>query len=326
MKYLITGITGFAGPHLAKLLLKEGHYVYGLIRASNGRESDLLDVMTNHEIQNIEWLYGDLTNYECIDGIFEKKIFNGVFHLAAQSHPPTSFQEPVATMNNNVMGSANLIAAICKHQKDNCKLHFCSSAEVYGNQQDILWSEDAPLRPVNPYGVSKASTDIFMQERLRNKAIKGFITRAHSHTGPRRGYRFSISSDAYQLAKMQHNMQDRKLLVGNLNTSREVMDVRDCVRAYYLLMQKEELNYHIYNISSAKSYKMQFFTDTLIELSGLKDVSKVTYPPFYRNIDIKNQNSDTKRLHYEIDWWPEIPITQTLKDLLQYWYVKLVAK
>ena len=111
-KFLITGITGFAGPHLANLLHAEGHEVYGLIRRTNGMESDIRDVVNDEVYESITFLYGDLTNYRSLRKVFESTEFNGVFHLAAQSHPPTSFIDPIGTMDTNVMGSANLIQVI----------------------------------------------------------------------------------------------------------------------------------------------------------------------------------------------------------------------
>ena len=160
-RFLITGITGFAGPHLANLLHEEGHEIFGLIRRTNGMESDIRDVVPDDVYESITFLYGDLTNYRSLRTVFEKNQFDGVFHLAAQSHPPTSFIDPIGTMETNVMGGANLIQVIQDHQ-DNCKLMFCSTSEVYGNVgQDgrkIHW-EDTIL-PANPYGASKAATDV----------------------------------------------------------------------------------------------------------------------------------------------------------------------
>jgi len=237
MKFLITGITGFAGPHLANLLIENGHEVFGLVRHSNGRETDILDVVPDEHFKQIKFVYGDLRNYLSISKVFEANKFDGVFHLAAQSHPPTSFVNPIGTMEENVMGSANLIQAIELHNPE-AKLMFCSTSEVYGNvgRDGRKIQTTDQLLPANPYGASKVATDLYLQERFENKAIRGFITRAFSHTGPRRGKTFSISSDAYQIARMMKGYQDKTLLVGNLETIRVVIDVRDCVNAYYLLM------------------------------------------------------------------------------------------
>lgn len=325
IKFLITGITGFAGPHQANLLHKEGHEVYGLVRSSNGRESDIRDIVKDEVYRDIVFLRSDLRNFRTLNDLFKKNKFDGVFHLAAQSHPPTSFTDPLGTFKDNIIGSANLIQAITDNQPD-CKLMFCSTSEVYGN----IGRDGRKIRvgdtilPSNPYGVSKAATDLYMQERMINGKLKGFITRAFSHTGPRRGHNFSISCDAHQLARiMKKGLQKRELAVGNLNTIRVVIDVRDIVKAYYLAMMKEESNGKIFNVCGDVPRKMEFFTDKLIELSGLKDVTKRIDPRFYRSIDIDYQHGDSTELKELTDWEPKIPIEQTLQDLLDYWVEKI---
>ena len=324
MKFLITGITGFAGPHLANLLHREGHEVHGLIRRTNGMESDIRDVVPDEVYESIRFHYGDLTNYRSLRQIFEVYQFDGVFHLAAQSHPPTSFVDPIGTMDTNVMGSANLIQVIQDHQ-DQCKLMFCSTSEVYGNVgQDgrkIHWEDK--IVPSNPYGASKAATDVYLQERMNNGFIEGFITRAFSHTGPRRGKIFSISSDAYQIARMMKGLQEPELKVGNLSTTRVVMDVRDTVRAYYLAMTHRDVKNHIFNICGDTPRQMQYFTDKLIELSGLKDVVQKRHEPFWRPHEIYYQHGDSTNLKELTGFQEEYNIDTTLGDLLKYWYDKI---
>ena len=322
MKFLITGITGFAGPHLANLLLKEDHEVYGLVRGSNGRQADLLDVISSENFNKIHWLFGDLTDYPAMLKIFSDTEFNGVFHLAAQSHPPTSFKNPILTYQTNVMGTLNLITIIQNVQPE-CRFHFCSTSEVYGDacKETGILKEDMKLTPSNPYGASKAAMDLYVQERIKNGFLNGFITRAFSHTGPRRGYTFSISSDAYQIAKMLRNLQERILYIGNLNTERVVIDVRDCVDAYYKLMVSESID--VFNVCGSAVHKMQYFTDILIKHSGLKNIIQEIYPPYYRDIDIAVQIGDITKLKSVIEWEPKIKIEDTLCDLLSYWTRKL---
>ena len=131
-RYLITGITGFAGPHLANLLHSKGHEVHGLIRNTNGMENDIRDVVSDEVYRNIIFQYSDLKYYRVMQGIFKNNSYDGVFHLAAQSHPPSSFVDPLGTFEENIIGSANLIQAISDFQPE-CKLMFCSTSEVYGN-------------------------------------------------------------------------------------------------------------------------------------------------------------------------------------------------
>jgi GDP-4-dehydro-6-deoxy-D-mannose reductase len=324
MKYLITGITGFAGPHLANLLIQEGHEVYGLIRHTNGRQTDILDVVPPENFEKITFVYGDLVNFRVINGIFRQFRFDGVYHLAAQSHPPTSFIDPLGTFEANIMGSANVIQAIADNQPD-CKLMFCSTSEVYGNigmDGRKIKSNDTIL-PANPYGASKAATDLYLQERFTNKKVRGFITRAFSHTGPRRGRTFSISSDAYQLARMMNGEPGRKLLVGNLKSVRVVLDVRDIVKAYYLLMINNKSDGRIFNVCGDVPREMGFYTDTLIALSRLGKVEKEVSPALFRPIDIHYQHGDCEDLVQLTGWKPAYDISTTLGDLLEYWVKKM---
>jgi GDP-mannose 4,6-dehydratase len=324
MNFLVTGITGFAGPHLAQQLMQDGHTVFGLVRHSNGRETDLLDIMTEDELSKINWVYSDLVDALGIDKIFKDNTFDGVFHLAAQSHPPTSFKFPQATYETNVMGTINLIESMRNHQSSDCIFHFCSTSEVYGDQgKDIgVLEETLNLKPCNPYGASKAAMDLYVQERIQNNKMNGFITRAFSHTGPRRGKNFSISSDAFQIAKMMKGMtKDNILNIGNLQTERVVMDVKDCVNAYRLLMYKRASG--VYNVCGDTVHKMQHFTDILIKHSGLDDVVQQIYAPFYRPIDIAVQIGDSSKLKKDTGWEASIDIEDTLKDLLQYWLRKI---
>ncbi len=293
-KCLITGITGFAGPHLANILLNDDLEVYGLSRRSNGMETDILDVLPYDKFKRIKFLNSDLLDRIGIENLVKKYQFDSVYHLAAQSHPPTSFNYPHLTFETNVIGSINLIEAILTYSK-HTKIMFCSTSEVYGNEgidrRKIL--ETDTIKPSNPYGNSKAAIDLYMQERFETQGLNGFITRAFSHTGPRRGKIFSISSDAFQLAKLENSVGI--LEIGNLDTTRVVMDVRDTVNAYYLLMKNEKSNRQIYNVCGDTPRKMKFFTDKLIEISNKEITTKIN-PLFYRKHDILYQHGDSSKL------------------------------
>ena len=325
MKYLITGITGFVGPHLANLLIKEGHEVCGLIRCSNGRETDILDIMEVEEFNKLKFINCDISDRNNVEKMFKNNLFDGVFHLAAQSHPPTSFKEPELTFNSNIIGSANLINAITATQKDTCKFMLCSTSEVYGNVgiDGRKITENDLISPANPYGVSKAAADLYTQERMKNGYLNGFITRSFSHTGPRRGKNFSISSDAYRLALIKQNPVNKTLAVGNLGTTRVVLDVRDVANAYYLLMINDKSNGKVFNICGDIPHKMEFFTDFLIKISGVEGVEKRINDELYRPHDIFYQHGDTTELKSITGWIPIIPIEQTLNDLFQYWERKI---
>lgn len=320
-KFLITGISGFVGPNLANILLADGHEVHGVIRSTHGRETDLLDTICEKNLQQIKFHYLDLKERDDVRNLLIKEKYDGIFHLAAQSHPPTSFANPILTFNENVNASMNIIT----HCGDS-KLMFCSTSEVYGNQcvNDGVLKEIDVLKPCNPYGCSKAAIDLYLQERMRNKFVNAYITRAFSHTGIRRGKIFSISSDAYQIVKIKKGLQEPKLEVGNLLSRRTVMDVRDCAKAYYQLMLTDASSGQVYNVGSEELHEMGHFTETLIGIAKLDTkVDLIVSPKYYRPIDINVQKPDISKLKATIDWRQEYTIQETLQSLYDYWFKKI---
>lgn len=324
MKYLITGITGFVGPHLANLLISKKHNVYGLLRASNGREDDIRDIVPDKAFTKIKFLYGDLRDFNIIQETFRREKFDGVFHLAAQSHPPTSFKDPFGTFQTNTNGTIFIAESIAKYQPK-CKLMFCSTSEVYGlvPVPKGKITEEFPIKPINPYGVSKAAADLYIRERAKSKNLPFFVTRAFSHTGPRRGKSFSISSDAYQIIRIKKGLQKPIINVGNLSSRRAVMDVRDCVRAYYLLMQKFTPG-EAYNVGGDNLFSIGELLEKMLKISNLKGkIKRHVDCELLRPIDIPIQIPDSTKCRELTGWKPTIKIEQTLKNLLEYWDKKI---
>jgi GDP-mannose 4,6-dehydratase len=324
MIYLITGITGFLGPHLANKLVKEGHEVYGLVRINMGRENDIRDIVNDNVFSQIKFVYSDLMNFRKLNDIFKDTKFDGVFHLAAQTHPPTSFSDPIGTWEWNVMGSVNLMTAMLDHQPE-CKFVFCSTVEVYGNEgiDGRKLKETDTLLPANPYGASKAAIDLYIQERMKNKQMNAVVVRPFCFTGPKRGSNFSISSDALQIAKMMLGKQEKVLRIGNLDTTRAVTDVRDIASAFYLIMINECTTGKVYNVCGGEPLKMRYYTEKLLEYSGLYDVKEEIDQKLWRPIDIQYQDGDPTKIMSDLGWKPEYTIDQTIKDLLNYWVKKL---
>jgi len=324
MKYLITGISGFLGPHLAKKLIENGHEVYGLIRGTRGSEQDLRDLLEDNIFEKIIFLYGDLNNFRILDSIFKTNVFDGVFHLAAQTHPPTSFTDPIGTWEANVMGSINLMTAMYDNQPQ-CRFIFCSTVEVYGNEgiDGRKIKEDNVILPANPYGASKAAIDLYVAERMKNKQINATVIRPFCFTGPRRGARFSIASDAVQIAKMMLGKQEKLLKIGNLDTIRAVTDVRDIADAFYLAMMNDIAIGKTYNVCGGDPLKMREYTNMLIEFSGLTDIKMEIDNKLWRPIDIQFQDGDASLIKLELGWEPKYTIKQTIKDLLDYWVNKI---
>ena len=325
MRFLVTGITGFVGPHLANLLVEEGHEVYGFLRASNGREDDIRDIVPDRNFQRLKFLYGDLQDYDSVLRAFDVAQFDGVFHLAAQSHPPTSFNDPRGTFLTNAAGTVNLAEAI-RARQPSCRMMFCSTSEVYGAppEEGGPIHEGFAIQPISPYGVSKAAGDLYIRERAASCKLGFFVTRAFSHTGPRRGRRFSIASDAYQIVRILKGFQDPVIRVGTLSSRRVVMDVRDCCRAYYLLMKHAHPG-EAFNIGGDTLFSIGELLDQMLEMAGLKArVELKVDPNLVRPVDIPVQICDSRKCRELTGWKPTIPIRQTLEDLLEYFSRKIV--
>ncbi len=297
MRFLVTGKKGFAGKHLVRLLEGEGHTVF------------------EHDV--------DITDAWYVDQIFQKTKFDGVFNLAAKTHPPTSFEKPVEYFKVNANGAINIVEAILKHQP-NCILMQCSTSEVYGiHPEGTRISEKTVCKPPNPYAVGKYAADLYVQERCHNGMLKGFITRAFSHTGPGRPSNYSISSDAIQIAKILMKNTDKVIKVGNLECKRVVMDVRDVVDVYYKLMLRYvhgNENYYggIFNISGDTLRTIGEYLDIMLELTGIEATREID-PLLYRKFDIPIQYPDSSKVRRILDWEPKIHIERTLMDLIKYW-------
>ena len=317
MKYLITGITGFVGPHLAKLLLNKNHEIYGLYR------QDPLPDFKN----TIHFIKGDLTNKEDIDKIFNSHQFDGVFHLAGLTHIPTAFQFPIEAFQINTFGTINICEAIQKFQPK-CKLLFCSTGAVYGNKTfGFSIKESFPINPSNPYEISKAAAEQYVRYLTSHNKIQGCIVRPFSHTGPGRGHQFAISSDARQIAKIIQNLQPPIIKVGNLNAQRTIVDVRDIVKAYYMIMEKMEqnqiINGDIFNIGGETVYTIGECLNKMLNMYQLKNVEIKISSLLLRSIESPLIIPNCTKIKGFINWNPEININITLKDLVEYWLNKI---
>jgi len=327
-KYLITGITGFVGSHLTNLLLEQGNIVYGFSTGGD-KSSPFYDVVSEADREKVEFLRGDMRDQQKIDEIFQKERFDGVFHFAAQSHSPTSFDGPVQTFETNTNGTVYLVEAIRNFQPE-CAMVYASSGEVYGKvpeeQQPI--TEETPLAPKTPYGVSKLASELFIRERVNSCGLKIVIGRGFASTGPGRPRRFSISSDAAQISEIVASKKESILDVGNIRSKRGLMDVRDCVKAYSLLMdsviENPTTRGEAYNVASEFSKEIEEYIDIMLKLRELQGIEKrVDSSKLRRGTKPSIQLCDTSKIRNLTGWSPQIPINQTLQDLLTYWDNKI---
>jgi GDP-mannose 4,6-dehydratase len=319
---LITGITGMVGSHLAEFLLAEtGWDIYGTCRWRSPLDNvvGLLDRANRRD--RLIFLYGDLRDYISLQNVVEQSRPDYVFHLAAQSYPTTSFTSPLDTLDTNILGTERLLEALrrCKHIDP--IIHVCASSEIYGrvSKELIPIKENCSFHPASPYAISKVGTDLLGRFHAEAYAQRIVTTRMFTHTGPRRGDVFAESSFAKQIAMIEAERIPPILRVGNLDSLRTWSDVRDAVRAYYLLVTVNPTPGESYNIGGTYSCTVREMLEHLLSLSVRKDIRVEVDPERLRPIDADLQVPDTTKFRQHTGWEPKISFEQTMKDLLDYW-------
>ena len=319
---LITGITGMVGSHLADFLLEETDWnIVGLVRWRSPLDnlSHLVPRINRGERVSLE--YGDLKDSESLDNVLSRVQPDFVFHLAAQSYPHTSFSSPVDTLDTNVLGTTRLLEAVRRHAPT-AVVHVCASSEVFGRvpKDQIPIAEQTAFHPASPYAISKVGTDLVGRYFAEAFDMTVMTTRMFTHTGPRRGDVFAESSFAKQIALAEAGLAEPIVKVGNLGSLRTIADVRDAVRAYYLLATVHPVPGEAYNIGGTHTVTVRGILDHLIGLSTVEnDLRIVVDESRIRPIDADLQVPDSSKFAAHTGWSPRIPFEQTMQDLLDYW-------
>ena len=321
-KALITGITGMVGSHLADFLLSETDWdIYGMCRWRSPLDnvSHLLDRANRSD--RLKFLSADLRDYISLLNVVEEVRPDYVFHLAAQSYPSTSFTSPLDTLDTNILGTARLLEVLQRCSGIDPVIHVCASSEVYGRvpREKLPINEECSFHPASPYAISKVGTDLLGRYHTEAHGQKVITTRMFTHTGPRRGDVFAESTFAKQIAMIEAGQIPPVLKVGNLDSLRTWADVRDAVRAYYLLVTVNPIAGQSYNIGGTYSCTIRQMLDYLLSLSSRKDIRVEVDPQRLRPIDADLQVPDTSKFHRHTGWEPEISFEKTMTDLLEYW-------
>lgn len=319
---LITGITGMVGSHLADFLLDNTDWdIFGMCRWRSPLDNveHLLERVNRKD--RIFFLYGDLLDHGSLQNVVEESQPDFIFHLAAQSYPTTSFTAPVQTLDTNILGTERLLEVIRAHRKIDPVIHVCSSSEVFGrvSSENLPINEECLFHPASPYAVSKVGTDLigrFHAEAYQQKVV---VTRMFTHTGPRRGDVFAESSFAKQIAMIEHDLMPPVVKAGNLQSMRTWADVRDAVRAYYMLVTIDPIPGAYYNIGGKFSCLVGEMLEYLISLSSVPNIRIETDQSRLRPLDADLQIPDTSKFKEHTGWEPEIPFESTMRDLLNYW-------
>jgi len=245
-----------------------------------------------------------------------------IFHLAAQSYVLTSFNSPIQTLWSNVIGTTNLLEAVRILEIDPV-IHICSSSEVYGqvSESDVPIKETCPFRPASPYAVSKVGEDMIGLQYWLSYKIKTIRTRMFTHTGPRRGDVFAFSAFAKQIAASELGLKEPVVRVGNLKSVRTICDVRDAVKAYWIMVHKCKPG-EVYNIGGNQTLTIGEGLEKLLSFSKIKLGIKVV-PELLRPSDVTLQIPSTEKFSKETGWKPEISLEKTLIDILDYWREEL---
>ena len=314
MNVLITGITGFAGSHLAEYILAEhpGVKVCGIVRWRS-RMDNVKGILGKIELHE-----ADLNDIVSLKKALAAIRPDKVFHLAAQSFVPTSWKMPAETFAINALGQINLFEALID-LKLNPKFQIAGSSEEYGMvyAHEVPMKETNYLRPLSPYAVSKVAQDLLGYQYHQSYGLRTVRTRGFNHTGPRRGDVFVTSNFAKQVAEIEKGGKPPVIQVGNLEAKRDFTDVRDMVRAYWLATEKCEEG-DVYNIGSGNTYVMQDMLDMLLGMSTVKVKVEVD-PARLRPSDVPILLADASKFRAATGWAPRIPFETTLRDLLNYW-------
>ncbi|MBI4764777.1 MAG: GDP-mannose 4,6-dehydratase [Deltaproteobacteria bacterium] len=323
MKVLITGITGMVGSHLADYLLENTDWdIYGMCRWRSPLDNvtHLLDRVNRRD--RVFFVEGDLCDYISLQNAVEQARPDYVFHLAAQSYPLASFTSPIQTLDTNILGTERLLETLRCCPGIDPIIHVCSSSEVFGRvpRENLPIHEECPFHPASPYAISKAGTDLVGRFHAEAYGQKVLVTRMFTHTGPRRGDVFAESTFAKQIAMMESGLIPPVVKTGNLKSLRTWTDVRDAVRAYYLLVSVNPIPGSYYNIGGTFSCTVEDMLKHLISISSCPDGIHIeTEPARIRFLDADLQVPDTSKFREHTGWKPEISFEKTMQDLLDYW-------
>ncbi len=302
MRALITGGNGFVGRHLATELRARG---YDTFVAGHTRDGGDVDAPL------------DLADADTVGAVVEAARADVVFHLAAQAFVPAATAQPLETYDINVMGTGRLIDAL-RGLPDARRpmLFFVSSAEVYGmhEQSDMPLTEHSHLRPGTPYAASKVAGEALVLASARTYGLRVRVTRAFNHIGPGQSDRFVVARFAKRLAEIAAG-GDPKFPVGNLESQRDFLDVRDVVRAYVDLAERGQ-DREVYNVCSGKPTKIADILRTLVTIArvGLEIREDAA---LMRTSDAPLLYGDNAKLVLATGWKPAYTLAQSLRDVYE---------
>jgi GDP-4-dehydro-6-deoxy-D-mannose reductase len=311
LKALITGISGFVGSYLAEHLLESTDWeVAGTVF---GPYDNIVELSGRLELYPAE-----LSRLEVMTFVLEQCQPDVIFHLAAQPLVSASQRDPWHTLETNIRMQLNVLEGVSRIVPQ-CRVLVVGSSEEYGlvAAQDLPVDEDTPLRPLNPYALSKVAQDLMGLQYYLTHQLAVIRVRPFNHIGPRQSLGFVVPDFASQIVAAEAGLRPPSIKVGNLSARRDFSDVRDVVRAYVSLVTSGEPG-EVYNIGKGESHAIQEVLDGLLALSHVP-IKVRQDPARMRPSDIPEVICDASRLQACTGWRPTISFDQSLQDVLEYW-------
>ncbi len=303
MRILVTGIAGFVGHFLANELMQAGHDVVGI------------DLSVDNCPDGIEEaLCTDLTSARSVHAAVCRLRPEACIHLGGIASPPIGRTNPELMLNTNILGTAHILEAL-RSDAPKARMLLASTAYVYGTSEtEAPIAEDAPLSPIGIYAVSKAAADMMTLAYARDYKMHTMTARVANHTGPGQSTDFVVPAFAHQIKAIARGTQPPVMRVGNLDSERTFMDVRDVVRAYRLLIERGEPGLP-YNVSASERVPIRWILDALCKAAGVSPAIE-TDSARYRPTD-RTPLLTSKRMFETTGWQPELAFEQTLIDILE---------
>jgi GDP-4-dehydro-6-deoxy-D-mannose reductase len=313
MRVLITGITGLVGSHLADMLLELGDYeIYGFKRWRADDRS------IRHFGPSVRILEGDITDPHSVRAAVVDSRPDLVFHLAAQSYPSESWAAPTTTIETNVIGTVNVLEAV-RGESPDARVQVAGSSAAYGfvPTEEMPISEARPLRPLSPYGVSKAAQEMLGHQYADSYSMAVVMTRSFNHIGTRQDSRTAAQTFARQIAEAEVGIRPRQIHVGNLEPLRDFLDVHDAVRAMKLVVEDGTPG-SIYNVCSGRAVRIGDMLDMYLAL-GEGEFEVVVDEARLRPQDEPILHGDNAKIRNELGWAPQVPLATSLEQILGFW-------
>ncbi len=318
LRALVTVLNGFAGSHLADLLLAQGDV--RLFGAGLGSFENIA-----HLGARVKFIEGNLTDLKFAETLLAQTQPDRIYHLDGQAFAPISWQDPWGTLEINLRAEVNVLHAAAQAESA-ARILVIGSFEEYGrvDPRDLPLTESAPLRPDSPYGVSKIAQDFLGLQYFLSHHLHIVRVRPSNHIGPRQNEQFVTSNFAKQIAEIEAGAREPVLYVGNLTAQRDFTDVHDMMRAYYLALERG-MPGEVYNIGSGRAWSIQQVLDLMLQQSRVA-IRVEEDPARLRPSDTPSTYCDASKFRAQTGWSPAIPLEQSLRDILDYWRGKVRSK